>query len=387
MPPDEPRPPNDIPKIDLTQGEKDDKGLASFESASDAARGERQALGWAALAAAAVVAFIINPVGVGLLLGSLLAFALQPAFERLRPRLGDRWAALTLVLGSMMTLAAMAGGLAWLFVWKGATLTRSWVESLGPGGPGGALVDALAGITRRFGIPSEDLTVRARALAENAAAQAAMVAEAIASATASAALGLLFAMLSMHFVLRNWDTVTKVVQEALPLRPDYTAELFSEFRRVGRTTLVGTAGTAVAQGALATLGFWLTGVPEPVFFGAAAAVMSLVPPVGAALVWAPAGVILIVQGHTARGVLELAWGTVMVALVSDYVIRPRLVGGGGESRTPMLVTFVALLGGVEAFGLKGLIVGPVLMSLAVAVLRLYALEARKRRTVRIARGR
>ena len=64
--------------------------------------------------------------------------------------------------------------------------------------------------------------------------------------------------------------------------------------------------------------------------------------------------------------------------MSDYVIRPRLVGGGGH--LPALVTFAALLGGVQVFGLKGLIVGPVLMSLAVAVLRLYATEARKRRS-------
>jgi predicted PurR-regulated permease PerM len=84
--------------------------------------------------------------------------------------------------------------------------------------------------------------------------------------------------------------------------------------------LVGTLGTGIVQGVLAALGFWITGVPEPLFFGAATTVASLV-----------------------------------------------------------LETFAALLGGVQVFGLKGLIVGPMLMSLAVAVLRLYATEARKRR--------
>ena len=370
------------PKVPLTHGEK-----TNSETSAEAARGERRALGWAALAAAAMVAWIVMPVGVGILLGTLLAFALQPAFERLSPRIGARWAALSLVIGSVLTLAGTVGGLAWLLVSKGTALTREWVVSLGPGGPGGAVVGAVGGITRRIGIPAEELTARARALAESAGAQAALIAESIAAATASSALGLLFATLSMHFILRNWGAVARGAQETLPLRPDYTAELFAEFRRVGRTTLVGTVGTGIAQGLLATLGFWITGVPEPLFFGAAAAIVSLVPPVGATLVWAPAGVVLILDGHAARGVLELVWGAVMVTLVSDYVIRPRLVGGGGEGALPSLVTFAALLGGVEVFGLKGLIVGPVVMSLAVAVLRLYATEARKRRADLLAQER
>jgi predicted PurR-regulated permease PerM len=128
---------------------------------------------------------------------------------------------------------------------------------------------------------------------------------------------------------------------------------------------------------LAAVGFWITGVREPVFFGAATAVASLVPAVGGALVWLPVGVVQILSGHPTRGILELVWGFTVVGLVSDYVIRPRLVGSGGH--LPSLVTFAALLGGVQVFGLKGLIVGPVLMSLAIAVLRLYATEARKRR--------
>jgi predicted PurR-regulated permease PerM len=77
-------------------------------------------------------------------------------------------------------------------------------------------------------------------------------------------------------------------------------------------------------------------------------------------------------------VLELVWGATIVGAMCDYLIRPRLVGGAGQ--LPSLMTFTALLGGVQVFGLKGLIVGPVLMSLAVSVLRIYATEARTRRS-------
>lgn len=369
--------PSEIPPSPLPPGEPVECGHGSIETGAAAVREERSALGWAAVAAVAVIAWLVRPVGVGILLGTLLAFALQPLFERLKCRLAAKSAALTIVVASVLTLAGTVAGLAWLFVSKGTALTHEWIASLGPGGSGGGVVTSIGRLTRRIGVPPDELSTRARELAARAAAGAATVAEAIAAATASSVLGLLFAMLSMHFILRNWQALATRAQETFPLRPEYTASLFAEFRRVGRAALLGTVGTGVAQGVLATLGFLITGVPEPLFFGAATAVASLVPVAGAMLVWIPVGVVLIFVGHPVRGVLELVWGAAMIVLVAEYVIRPRLVGKGGH--LPSVVTFTALLGGVEVFGLKGLIVGPVVMSLAIAVLRLYAAEARKRR--------
>jgi predicted PurR-regulated permease PerM len=284
----------------------------------------------------------------------------------------------------VLALAATLSGLSWLLVSKGVTLAHQWTVSLGPRGPASAVFSAVGSLTERFGVPPEELAARARAFVASAAERAAVLAEAIVATTAGGLLALFFAMLSMHFILRNWSAVALRAQEAFPLRPDYTAALFTEFRRVGRSTLLGTIGSGVAQGILATIGYWICGVPEPLFFGAATAVASLVPAVGAALVWVPVGIAMILAGETTRGILELVWGGALVAALCDYVIRPRLVGGDGS--LPSIMTFAALLGGVQVFGLKGLIVGPVLMSLAVAVLRLYATEARKRRSDLLARA-
>ena len=96
------------------------------------------------------------------------------------------------------------------------------------------------------------------------------------------------------------------------------------------------------------------------------------PAVGTLLVWVPAGLYLIATGHPTMGVVLLAWGALVIVGVSDYVIRPRLVG---DETMPALLVFLALFGGVEVLGLRGLIIGPVVMALAVAVLRLYAREA------------
>ena len=137
-------------------------------------------------------------------------------------------------------------------------------------------------------------------------------------------------------------------------------------------------GTSIAQGLLATLGYALAGVPEPLFFGAATALASFVPAIGVVLVVLPVGIGLFLVGSTGHAIFELAWGAVLVIGVCDYVIRPRLVRG--ERKVPSLITFAALFGGIEVLGLVGLIVGPVVMALALSILRLYGEETRKLRS-------
>ena len=167
----------------------------------------------------------------------------------------------------------------------------------------------------------------------------------------------------------------------LPLRPRDTRALFDEFRRVGRTVLLGTVMTGLAQGLLSTIGYWITRVPDAPFFGALTTVASLLPGVGTLLVWVPVGLYLILTGHVGLGIAELTYGAAVVVGLSDYIIRPRLVGSHSEA--PALLTFVALFGGLEVFGLIGLILGPVIMSLAVALLRIYEREATIRRTAEV----
>ena len=353
--------------------------LTIEEEAAEVSREEHGALKWAALAAAVAIAWLVMPIGVGILLGMLIAFVMQPLYGRIKPKLGTAWAALAVVVGSTIGLAFAVFALASLFVTKGVLLARELIAIVGTGGMGDRIIAAVGARTERFGITPDELTRRARHLAEDVATRTASEADTVIGALATSLLGAFFAMLTMHYILRNWESVSLRAQETFPLRPDYTRALFAEFRRVGRTTLMGTIVTGLAQGILATIGYWLAGVPEPVFFGAATAVASLVPAVGTMLVWVPAGIVLIVIGRPAAGIFELVWGGLLVVAVSDYYVRPRLVGG--ESEMPSLVTFAALFGGVEVFGLKGLVLGPVLMSLAVAVLRLYATETRLRRHI------
>ena len=342
----------------------------------EAAR-EHRALAWAAAASLAAIFWLVQPIALGLLVGTLLAFLAQPACKRLTGRIGARWAVMTTVVASGIAVAATLGGLGWLFVSRGTVLANRLVAAVGPLGFVDSVVTRAGAVTARFGVSSDQLRDHVRGLAGDAASSAERIAAAIASTTASALLGLVFAMLAMHYILRNGERMSRRIADVVPLRPAYTVALVAEFRRVGRATMLGSVVTGIVQGGFATIGFWIAGVPEPVLFGAATALASFVPMVGVLLVIVPTTIGLAVTDHLGSAVIALTWGLVLVIGVSDYVIRPRLVRG--EAQVPSIVTLAALLGGVEVLGLQGLLVGPVVMALALAVLQLYAAETRARR--------
>jgi predicted PurR-regulated permease PerM len=341
---------------------------------------ERQALGWLAVCAVVAIAWLALPFATGLLLGTLLAFTLKPVYDLLLRRTGrPSLASLTTVVASALLIAGFVALFVSLFVTRAVGLANAVREDLHAGGALSNWLDTVTGWLGHFGLSPERLTARLEAGAGEIASRSAAIAGSFASSTFTALLGLFFALLAMPVVLRHWSRMVSTLVAVSPLQPEYTRALLGEFRRVGRMTVSGTILTGLAQGLLAAIGFAMTDVPQALFFGIATALASLIPAVGTLLVWVPAGLYLFAIGHPARAITELVWGTVFVVGFSDYVIRPRLVG---DAAMPALLVFLALFGGLETLGLPGLIVGPVVMALAVAVLRLYAREVKAKRAHR-----
>lgn len=333
---------------------------------------EERALGIAALVAVATIIWVAHEVGIGILLGTLTAFTLQPFYHRLRMR-WKRPALAALVCSGLMTLVCTASlsGIGYLIFGRGIKLVGNLVVALQPGGPARGFVDRISGYVDRVGLRS-DIAQRIGDAAAEMSVRMAAIATVIAGATFSMLLGMFFLVITTYFVLQNWSRFSRRAEIALPLNPTDTHALFDEFRRVGRSILLGTVLTGLGQGLLAGIGYLVTGVPEPAFFGALTAVASLLPGVGTVLVWVPVGIYLILTGHAAMGIVELLYGLGVVVGFSDYVLRPWLVGRDAE--IPALLMFAALFGGIETFGLIGLILGPLLMSLSVALIRIYERE-------------
>jgi predicted PurR-regulated permease PerM len=145
----------------------------------------------------------------------------------------------------------------------------------------------------------------------------------------------------------------------------------SAVREMVMSSFYGVIAVAAAQGFLCGLGAWIAGLPSPALWGVAAAIVSVLPLFGSALVWLPAAAVLFIQGSTGRGVFMLIWGAVLVGTI-DNLIRPWVV----VARLPVhpLVVFVAMLGGVETFGLMGILFGPVILAVTMALFRMLREE-------------
>ena len=124
-----------------------------------------------------------------------------------------------------------------------------------------------------------------------------------------------------------------------------------------RGAVYGILGTAILQGFLTAFGLWVTGVPRSGLLGTVAAFLAVLP-IGAPLIWIPAGLWLLSDGHTARGVVLLVYGSVVVS-GADHLVRPYFIARG--ARLPFLLTVLGVLGGVLAFGVLGIVLGPVLL--------------------------
>jgi predicted PurR-regulated permease PerM len=170
---------------------------------------------------------------------------------------------------------------------------------------------------------------------------------------------------SLFFFFREGKSIRQGLSAMLPLNPNQTEKLLTGISETMIANLYGGLAVGAAQGILAGLSFWVLGLSAPILWALVTALASLVPVVGSALVWGPASILLIVSGHWVKAVLLLIWGAAVVGQV-DVVVRPYVVSAHVKVHT--LLVFFALLGGVEAFGIIGIFVGPVILSVTLAVL-------------------
>jgi predicted PurR-regulated permease PerM len=185
------------------------------------------------------------------------------------------------------------------------------------------------------------------------------------------------AVFLLFFFLRDGETILGRARALVPLDPDRQADLVEELAAVTRAVVLGSLVIAIAQGGLIGAAFAILGLPSPVVFGVIAAVASLIPFVGVGLVWVPGAAVLAIQGRWGATIFLVAW-SVLVVGTADNFIRPLFISGRAQITT--LPAFLGVLGGLSAFGFIGLVLGPVIVALVLALLR-FAEESRRRRSV------
>ena len=173
----------------------------------------------------------------------------------------------------------------------------------------------------------------------------------------------------LFFLLRDGSALTMRIRQAIPLSMEHKRQLFSKFATVIRATVKGNIVVAATQGTLGGLIFWFLGIQGALLWGVLMAFLSLLPAIGAALVWAPVALYFILTGALWEGVTLALFGVFVIGLV-DNILRPILVGK--DTQMPDYVVLISTIGGLSLFGLNGFVIGPVIAALFIAAWDLFS---------------
>jgi len=325
------------------------------------------------IGAAALVAAVIAPVFRELLLAAVLASALRPVqvwlTKRFRGRRGLAAGILTflvivIALGPIAALIAVlvrdgAEGIQYVLDTVHSQRVADSVAWL-PESAHNSVVDALNGLPRTFA------EVVGQVGTNSQAASAAVTASAM--ATGSFLFHSVLMLIAFFFTLTRGDEIVTWLDRVSPLASGQTRELLTISKKVSISIVVSTVVTAAVQAIAALVGFYIAQVPAPIFFAAVTFLAAFIPAIGAGVVSLVAALLLYVTGHPYMAIFLCAWGLIVVGLV-DNVIKPLLIKRGLEIHGG--VVFFALVGGLAAFGPIGLLLGPLAVSMFLALLTIY----------------
>ncbi|MGH8208804.1 MAG: AI-2E family transporter [Steroidobacteraceae bacterium] len=320
---------------------------------------------------------VLEPFIVPIVWAGILAYVSWPAYQWLLRVFRGR----TIIAALIMTIAITAAvivPLAWLIVIMRIEVVRAYqaLQALllsGPQMPPALLKlpwigDQLSELSARMAQDPHALNLELREWADRSFVVIAQVMGGV----SRNAIKLLLAVLSLFFVYRDGQKFAS--QFARVLEQVLGPRVHNYLEAIGPTVkavVYGLVLAAVAQGTLAGLGYWVAGVGAPVFLAVLTTVCGLLPFV-VPLLWGSVGLWLIVTGHTVAGIGLLVWGTLVVSWI-DNIVRPFVISR--ETRIPFLLVMFGVIGGLAAFGLVGLFIGPVILAMLIAIWREWLLES------------
>ncbi len=180
--------------------------------------------------------------------------------------------------------------------------------------------------------------------------------------------GLFVTLYLAFFLILDGESIGRALRRAIPLAPEHRQDLVDKFTTVIRATVKGNLLVAAIQGALGGLAFWFLDITGALLWAVLMAFLSLVPAVGAGVVWLPMALYFLATGAIWQGIALAAWGLLVIGLI-DNLLRPILVGK--DTRMPDYVVMITTLGGMAVFGINGFVLGPVIAAMFIAVWEIH----------------
>jgi len=324
-------------------------------------------------AASIYLAYVIfRPFLAAIFLSFVLSIAFSPLHNRILRHVRSHAVAASLTTTLVVVFILVPSILLSVKMLAQATsLSRSASQQWSSSGGFRRMSDSLFRIAGHAGISDErlrtEIATRTHQLGSWAVGMVASAARGVAQQSVTAIL--IFFIL--FFLLRDREAFRAALFDLLPLPPGRLEELSAIVHKGIVNNIYGMFAVGIVQGILTALGFWITGLRAPLFWGVVAMIFSIVPLVGPIMVWLPGAVVLALYGAWGKAVLLLLWGGILVS-GADYLIRPKFAGAGKDANT--LLILLSFFGGVKVFGMIGIFVGPVILSVITALLRMVREE-------------
>ncbi len=322
-------------------------------------------------------ALIARPFLTAIITATLLAVAIYPLFTQLLRLVRNRGGAallatvavvVMLLLPTLLIVNALANETGALYGW----LNERSSEGGGWGKYLASLTDRPLGwIEWKTGISQEHLRSAALERVRDVSTWLLNWAKSLAVNIAGTVLNTFIMLFTLFFLLRDGPAILERAGALLPLEPKRYSQLLKTISDSIVANFYGVLAVALAQGILGALGYWIAGLPNLMLWTVMTALFSMIPVAGTAVVWGVGVIYLAATAHWGAAVFLLLYGAGVISM-ADNVVRPLVVSGRVKLNT--LLVFFSLLGGVEAFGIIGLFVGPIIVSVAMALLSILAEE-------------
>ena len=318
----------------------------------------------------------LEPVWIPVFLGMVIAVGVYPLHEKMLDRFRKHPGipAGLLTAGVMLLLLAFLAFLVLIVGHRLLEVAQQAADRYKDKGATGMLGPQVTNLLSRVGVRPDNIEQRFGEVIKSAAGTLGKGAGALLAGTFSMMFILIFTALTSYYLLIEGREGTSWLVETIPLPNGQVRAIVNDVRDVTRAMLMGTGVTAAYQGVIAFIGYWIFGVDSPIVWASLTGIASILPGIGTALVWIPVGIFTIAQGHAGKGAGILAWGAILIVFVADYVLRPKLVGT--KMKMNDLLVFVAIFGGIEAFGILGLVLGPIAVAVLLSLIRIYQQEYR-----------
>lgn len=321
---------------------------------------KHQRAAWLVAILGVVLVIALFPYASGLLGVPVLYVAVAPLHERLM-----RWIRIRSVC-SVIVIAVVLVGLVLPLVWLLTLLVGQ--------APGAANAILGSSLLQRIGtlrIGTFEVGPQLKQAGSDAVSFLAGSAFSLLGTATRITINLLLTMFGLYYLLVDPNRAWRGIRFFIPFSDANVAVLRERFGAVTKATIIGTGLSAVIQGVLMWVAFGVFGLPNGVFWGAVVVMFSLLPVLGAGLVWGPAALVLFSDGRAGAAVGMVAWGMIMAALV-DYLLRPYV--SNKYAQIHPLITLVGAVAGVSYLGIIGLLIGPLALLYFFELLTMYQKE-------------